>query len=129
MNTISKSHQRFSERLRNPRVLTNPEEFLGPNYKEVLNFWMILDELSKEQLRVVKERDEALYRENTSQWYKARDLANEASEKVVGMDYAHYAGCAAWDFTYKKSWVTYWATKEIIGGVKDKVFLKMFDNL
>jgi hypothetical protein len=56
MNTISKIHKRFLESLNNPRVLENPEEFLGPNYKEVLNFWLILDELSEEQLRVVKER-------------------------------------------------------------------------
>ncbi len=35
MNTISKSHKRFSERLNNPRVLTNPKEFLGPNYEVV----------------------------------------------------------------------------------------------
>ena len=86
MNTISKTHQRFSERLNDPRVLENPEEFLGPNYKEVLNFWMIFDNLSQEQLRVVKERYWAFRKENYSEWDKAMDLAFDTSTEVVGED-------------------------------------------
>ena len=129
MNTISKTHKRFSKRLNNPRVLTNPEEFLGPNYEEVLNFWLILDELSEEQLRVIKKRYEDFCEENYSEWRKATDLACEASEEIVEYYYAYYAGWAAWNFTYKKSWVTYWATKEIIGGVENPVFVPMFDDL
>jgi hypothetical protein len=56
MNTISKIHKCFSECLETPRVLENPEEFLGPNFEAVLNFWLILDDLSEEQLEVVKKR-------------------------------------------------------------------------
>jgi hypothetical protein len=112
MNTISKSHQRFSERLRNPKVLTHPEEFLEPNYEEVLNFWMILDDLSKEQWRDVNERHVAFINENRSEWDKAVDLACEASREVVGCKYAYEAGLAALDVT--KLWAVCWATRELI---------------
>jgi hypothetical protein len=113
MTNISKSHKLFSEYLNNPRVLTNPEEFLGPNYEEVLNFWLILEELSEEQLRVVNERYWAFFDETRSEWRKATDLVCEASEKVVGWNYAHYASWAALVVT--KSSAAYWATRELIG--------------
>ena len=128
MNTISKIHQNFSERLNNPRVLTNPEEFLGRNYKEVLNFWMILDELSEGQLRVVKERYGAFYYENYSEWSKARDLADDASEEVVHADYVYYAICAAWNITNSAA---RWATLELIGMhlILEQQFLTFFEMI
>jgi hypothetical protein len=113
MNTISKTHKRFSERLRNPRVLEYPEEFLGENYEAVLNFWLSLDELSEEQIKVVNEPYEAFFRETCSEYYKATDLANDTSIEVVGVDYAYDADYAAYDVT--KSWAACWATRELIG--------------
>ena len=113
MNTISKSHKLFSERLNNPRVLEYPEEFLGENFEAVLNFWLILDDLSGEQLKIVKERDEAFYNENHSEWRKAINLAIDTSLEVVGWGYAYDAGYAAVVVT--KSWAAYWATDELIG--------------
>ncbi len=110
MNPISKIHQEFSRRLNNPRVLSNPEEFLGENYESVLNFWLIL---SEEQLRVVKERYRAFYDEKYYEWRKAINLAREASNEVAGEDYANDASWAAHDAT--DSWVAAWATLELIG--------------
>ncbi len=46
---ISKIHQRFSEKLKEPRALTNPEDFLGPNWRDVINFWLFIDTLSEEE--------------------------------------------------------------------------------
>ena len=112
MNHISKTHNRFSQLLRNPRVLTNPEEFLGPDFKEVLNFWLIIDVLSEEQFRIVNELYDAFDRENLSEWWKATGLACEASEKVVNVN-SYNAGWAAYDFT--NSWAAFFATKELIG--------------
>ena len=109
MNTISKTHQLFSEELNNSRVLENPEKFLGPNYKEVLNFWLILDDLSQEQLRVVKERYDAFFNETLSEWDKAVHLANDASYEVVD---AYEACWVAWKVT--KSDAAYRITKELI---------------
>ncbi len=52
---ISKIHQEFSERLNEQKVLTNPEEFLGPNWKEVLDFWLYIDTLSGvEREKIIK---------------------------------------------------------------------------
>jgi hypothetical protein len=113
MNTISKTHKLFSEYLRNPRVLENPEEFLGPNFEAVLNFWLILDELSEEQLRVVKKRYEVFFDKNFSEWRKATNLAIAASEEVVGLGYAYEACWVAWVAT--NSSAAYWTTRELIG--------------
>jgi len=112
MNTISKIHKLFSERLGIPRVLTNPEEFLGENFEAVLNFWLILEELSKDQLRVVSERHEAFYDENPSEWVESIDLAFDASNEVVGEDYAYHAVWTALNVT--NSSAAGWATRELI---------------
>jgi hypothetical protein len=53
---ISKIHQNFAGNLNNQRALSHPEEFLGPNWKEVLNFWIYLDNLSDEQLDIAEDR-------------------------------------------------------------------------
>ncbi len=133
MNHISKTHKRFSELLKNPGVLTNPEEFLGENYESVLNFWLILDELSEEQWRVVKERYRAFYAENNSEWWKTTDLAWNASYEVIGDDYTIDSSRAAHDAI--DSWVAAWATLELIGmhllynHQQPLTFLLMFLNL
>jgi hypothetical protein len=116
MNPISKIHQEFSRRLNNPRVLTNPEEFLGENYESVLNFWLILDELSEEQWRVVKERDGVFFYENPSECVKAVNLARDDSYDVLGWDYADKAGRSVYDDT--KSNAACWATRELIAMYK-----------
>jgi hypothetical protein len=53
---ISKTHQNFADNLNDQRALEHPEEFLGPNWKEVLNFWIFLDTLTFEQLVIAKRR-------------------------------------------------------------------------
>lgn len=63
----SKPHQLFADYLGNQRVLSHPEEFLGTNWKEVINFWMYLDTLSYEQLDIVDSQ------------YCAYDLADKIS--------------------------------------------------
>ena len=129
---ISKAHKRFSERLENPRVLTNPEEFLGPNYKAVLNFWMILDELSEDQLKNIHScyLDFSIYQ--LSEWRKAVNEAIKASEETIGRDFADKAADAAY-VVY--GWAAYRATRELIGMYiileqnKPLTILNMFLNL
>jgi hypothetical protein len=55
----SKSHQKFAECLP-VRALAEPQEFLGPNYEAVLNFWWFLDTITEEQEEVVRDRYDAL---------------------------------------------------------------------
>jgi hypothetical protein len=46
----SKAHQDLAERNGTHEVYDNPENYLGPNYEAVLNFWWYLETLTKEQL-------------------------------------------------------------------------------
>ena len=119
--------QRFSEYLEIPEVLTTPQEYLGLHYKKVLEFWNRIENLSKEQLRVVNERYDDFYNENYSEWDRATELSLRASYEVVGGEYAYKSGWAAYDVT--KSSAADWATMELIGGVENSTFLKMFDDL
>lgn len=85
MNTISKTHQEFSRCLEDPRVLTNPEKFLGPNYKEVLNFWLILEELSEEQLKELITRYMDLYFNKRPEWFKSASRVLTPNENKFPM--------------------------------------------
>ena len=112
---ISKSHQIFSELLKNPRVLSNPQEFLGPNYETVLNFWLILDELTKDQWRTIWSRYWDFYDLQLSEWRKAADESIEASDETIERDFADNAVDAvdaAWDVY---GYTAGWATRELIG--------------
>ena len=131
---ISKSHKRFSERLNNPRVLSNPEEFLGPNYEAVLNFWMILDGLFEEQWETVRGRYRDFYHKQRSEWGKVTEEAIKASDETIGEKFAIHASYAPHDVYYGFS-VAYWATLELIGIYKilkqgnSLIFINFFLNL
>ena len=106
---ISRSHQRFANRLRNQRALQNPEEFLGPNWKDVLNFWIYLDILSNEQFGKVSDLYWALARADRNY---AVDLANNAACEVTNYDISHHAYMSA------PGWAGGNATRELIGAHK-----------
>jgi hypothetical protein len=80
---ISKIHQAFSERLKNPDVLTNPEKYLGPNWEDVLNFWIYVDTLSDEEKKEIDERYWAL---DFIVKYSTNYVARDAAKVVVGKD-------------------------------------------
>ena len=109
---ISKAHKRFSELLNNSEVLTNPEEFLGPNFEAVLNYWLVLDGLSEEQWKTIKGRYWDFCDNQYSEWDKATDEAEKASEETIGREFAHDAAWATWDGYV---WAARWATRELIG--------------
>jgi hypothetical protein len=47
----SKSHHNFNHHLGGDYpVLSQPEDFLGPNYEAVLNFWWYIDTLTDQQI-------------------------------------------------------------------------------
>jgi hypothetical protein len=94
--TYSKTHQRFADRLNNQRALEHPEEFLGPNWKDVLNFWWFLDGLSEEQWKIFRERYAALdpkIRDDAcvAACVAARDAAYDAAACVAAAGGAGYA--------------------------------------
>jgi hypothetical protein len=54
--TYSRIHQRFAAKLGNSKALTNPEDFLGPNYETVLNFWRYVVSLEEETHNRINQR-------------------------------------------------------------------------
>jgi hypothetical protein len=74
----SKTHQRFSEYLKVPESLERPEDFLGPNYAAVLNFWSWTDTL------VARRSNEVALRWSTLPQlvYNHVDIAEDASYAV-----------------------------------------------
>jgi hypothetical protein len=96
---ISKTHQRFANRLRNQRALSHPNEFLGPNWEDVLNFWLYLDTLSDEQFKMA----------NSSYWALGMD------DRISIQNLAQNAACVVTDKLISGS--AYLATPGYAGGV------------
>ncbi len=87
---ISQIHQRFFEKLNEPRALTNPEDFLGPNWKEVINFWFYVDGLSSDE----KLKKCARYLSLNSRLRQLASVAiNDVAKEVVGEDVRYAAYC------------------------------------
>jgi hypothetical protein len=107
---ISKIHQEFSERLIEPKALTHPEDFLGPNWEDVINLWLYIDGLGEEEMKKIYDRYLAL------EWIareSAYDIAKVAAAEVVGGKVKIAAGYAAFYVTNMR-WVFGDATIELI---------------
>ena len=90
----SKAHQNFSTELQNPEALTNPQDFLGPNYETVINFWWTMDSLTKDQWKEVARRYDAL---DSAARYAARYAAGYAAWSAAWNAAWSAAGDAVWD--------------------------------
>jgi hypothetical protein len=98
-------------------VLSNPAKYLGPNFEQVLDFWIYLDSLSDEGKEEMWQRYLAL---DSKVRLSARISACDAATEVVGEKFSD----AAWDAAYD---VTGWfifgdATYELVGNLDNKVF-------
>jgi hypothetical protein len=133
---ISKTHEEFADRLNfwytvpKQDVLNHPEKYLGPNWEEVINFWLYLDTLSEEQMKVVEKHYYALN-------YEERKIARGRSRNVASatIKYGQDASNSAYySVSYAKS-AAYYATEEFIGLDKlleqghQPVFFPMFLDL
>jgi hypothetical protein len=123
----SKAHQNFFNRLQNPEALTSPQNFLGPNYETVINFWWFMDGLTEDQWKEVLRRYNAI---DYAAWDAAGDAAMDAARDAAGD--AAYAAYAAWDAAGNAAW---FATYELIGmhtllnDGKDLLFVPLFNDL
>ena len=104
---ISRTHQRFANSLRNQRALDCPEEFLGPNWKDVLNFWLYLDTLSGEQFGIAGD-----LRRNLRCVDESENLAYLAACVSITTGISYEAHMSAPSIT------SGWATRELIGANK-----------
>jgi hypothetical protein len=128
--TYSKPHKRFADRLNNQRALEHPEEFLGSNWKDVLNFWWFLDGLSEEQRKIVRQRDWALDAAARVAAYDAAAAAYDAAAAAYDAAYDAYDAAA-----YASGNTAGYATLELIGSHrlleqgKPLTFLPLFLDL
>jgi hypothetical protein len=89
----SKIHKWFASNLKYIRnineqdVLDHPENYLGPNYKELLNYWFYEESLSEEQRNVYLNRVDSLDYETR---HKARSTATELAEEVIDPRFVNY---------------------------------------
>jgi hypothetical protein len=125
----SKAHQKFSTELQNPEALTSPQDFLGPNYETVLNFWWTIDGLTETQWNEVARR------------YRALDYAaGDAAGSAAGSASRAAAGYAAWSAAWYASRAaavsaSRAATYELMGmhtllnDGKTLLFVPLFENL
>ncbi len=121
---ISETHQRLVNRF-DQYALTNPERYLGPNYKTVLNFWYYIDTLTTEQWRVVTHRYDNILKTDKAQ--ALRDC-RKATDDVIGESLAFNVFMISPDYAES-------ATRELIamhillGQGKKLTFVPLFDGL
>jgi hypothetical protein len=107
---ISKTHQKFANLLSNQRALSHPDEFLGPNWRDVLNFWIYLDTLRLKQILILRDLYWKLQPEHRFAQKLAWDVAKE--DETVGKIISN---CA---FGASKIYFFGYATLELIGAHK-----------
>jgi hypothetical protein len=113
---ISNTHQRLSNRLNNPEVLTNPEPFLGPNWETVLRWWLYYESLTKGQIEENARRIGRIY--SSSMEYKARisDVEKRAAD-IVGEKIINTIYIVAYPIPFA---ITY----ELIANVENPYFIR-----
>jgi hypothetical protein len=116
MSNASKTHQKFARFLHHDYdiskqdVLNYPQNYLGSNWEAVINFWLYLDTLSVNQLRVVNKHLLSLIdKERVITYSKVRIAAESTTE------YAYDAGSAAFYGVSYENFATEYATLELIG--------------
>lgn len=134
---ISKAHQRLARFMREEEVIPNPEKYLGPNYLSVLNFWLYLETLSKEQLIKLSKLYSAIaYYER----FKAVKQATILSEQSIPVGYVNTVWNAGQiidysDNAFNANYCMGYATLEIIAShlfieqVEPFTFIPMFEKL
>ena len=139
--TYSKSHQKFSTELQNPESLTNPQDFLGPNYETVINFWLYMDSLTETQWKEVARRYDALdsdarfaagaavsYAAGAAAWSAVSYAAGYAASYAAGYAAEYAAGSAAryaaWDATWELMGI-----HTLLNDGKTLLFVPLFNDL
>ena len=127
--TISKIHQKFAYYLGNPDAIVHPENYLGPNWETVINFWKWLDKLPKEQLDVARDRYTEAYHSSREEWRLAGGTAWNASKDVVGEEISNAAWKATPYFVVGDATNELIAMHDILNQGKTLYFIPMFDGL
>jgi hypothetical protein len=103
---ISTTHKRFADHLDDQTTLEYPERFLGPNWKDVLNFWIYLDTLSDGEHNLINEH---YYNLNC---IHVKEANKKATRRIIG----YYCANAAWNTTHTVA--SAYATLDLISSHK-----------
>ena len=91
----SSLHKKFAFRLKihlninEQDVLNRPEDYFGPNYKEVLNLWFLYDSLSQDQKNVHYVR---YWTMDDITHNKANKIARELASEVIDPRFVDHLG-------------------------------------
>jgi hypothetical protein len=136
----SNLHRGVSNKLQSSEVSTEPQNFLGPNYKSVLDFWAFLDTFTEQQWIQVIDRYNALEDSSKndgfeSAWYAAQDVIgrdtrnwNVISYAIQDATFSVLWGTDALVPTLKTNWELIGMPKLLEEG-KSLFFAPLFDNL
>ena len=132
----SNLHQRVIDKLQS----SEPQNFLGPNYQSVLDFWTLLDTLTKQQWIQVIDRynapeDSSKNDGFESAWYAAQDVIgrdtrnwNVISYAIQDATFSLLWGTRALSLIHKTNWELIGMPKLLEEG-KSLFFVPLFDNL
>ena len=128
--SYSKAHQRFSTIVRRAAALSAPQDFLGPNYKTLLDFWWFIESLTVDKLEAVSDRYfeiELLTRE--SAYHRAADAANiitrySGDAASCTHNYGKFRSAISFDVTYELI-----TMHIILDKGESLMFIPLFDNL
>lgn len=124
---ISKTLFTIAKEEKNVDILNNPQKYFGPHTDQLLNFWNKLEGLSLEQHDIIFERFLDFSTNQKSDYDKANNKAYKASDETIGEKFANITVWVV--YIINASCVAQRATREIIGGIQNPVFLPMFDNI
>jgi hypothetical protein len=130
----STTHQKYAEIMNNDDILTQPEDFLGPNYETVLNFWWHLETLTKEQLELsdIRYYDYKLRLQRYNIIIKYAYNMCESNSLDCALDATRQISHGIkQDFCYIAAPVTYEliALQTILDAGEDLIFVPMLSNL
>lgn len=124
----SKTHLKLSKDLNSPDILTDPRDFLGPNYVTAINFWLYIDSYKSNQREEVSKRYDII---DYGSKYAAKITAENAAVKAVSNNNVYAAASSA---SGGALWAPAWfATCELIGmnyiieEGKSLTFVPLFD--
>ncbi len=120
--TYSKIHQEFAKKLNDLKALQKPQNYLGPNYLEVLVFWEHIERLTEEEM----DRINVSYLTLDEEMQKSAEDSMEASKEFVGDEVVE----VIWGLFYDVAdyFVFGEATHELIADVENKIFYDFIMN-
>ena len=85
---------KYYNNINEQEVLEHPENYLGPNYREVLNLWFYMDSLSSEQWKVYLERLSIMNMQDGEIFKEAYKISKKLAAEVIDPRFIIFPICA-----------------------------------